>query len=207
VRATLVDAEALPSEQHGAMWLDRLKRDPELLYEEADAAARELNAILRAYRSAALDPHVREIRPDLATVTRVGYGAGTEVAYGRFEDALELPEERRKERRSKVLEPQERLAALLGRSETLSPARELVLRARLDADAGRPREAALQARIALEALLAELPGDDRSRGELEAMRAQIGEAANAALNDDPSNELQDAVKRTIELMNTVVRRR
>src|SRR5204863_5389110 len=31
VRATLVDAESLPSEDHGAAWLDRLRRKPEEL--------------------------------------------------------------------------------------------------------------------------------------------------------------------------------
>ena len=52
--------------------------------------------------------------------------------------------------------PEERFAALLGGRESPLAAEELVLRARADLDAGRPREAALQARVALEALLAEL---------------------------------------------------
>jgi hypothetical protein len=206
VRATLVDAEPLASEEHGAMWLDRLKRDTELLHAEAEAATLELNAILRAHRSAALDPYVREVSPEVATVVRVGYGLGTDVAYGRFEAALELPQERKRERRDDVLRPQERLAALLGRGQEVSPAGELVLRAQLDLDSGRPREAALQARIALEALLAELPGSDRSRGELEAARNDVGEAANAALKDDPAEQLQAAVTKAVELMTTALRR-
>src|SRR5919202_1454802 len=61
-------------------------------------------------------------------------------------------------RRAETLAPQERLAALLGGSDEVLVAEELVLRARTDIDEGRPREAALQARVALEALLAELPG-------------------------------------------------
>ena len=48
--------------------------------------------------------------------------------------------------------PDERFAALLGAREQPLVAEELVLRARMDLDAGRPREAALQARVALEAL-------------------------------------------------------
>jgi hypothetical protein len=206
VRATLVDAEPVASEEHGAMWLDRLRRDTQLLYVEAEAATRELNAILRAHRSAALDPYVREVSPEVATVVRVGYGPGTDVAYGRFEAAIELPQERKKERRDEVLRPQERLAALLGGGKEVSPAAELVLRARVDLDSGRPREAALQARIALEALLAELPAADRSRGELEAARKDVGEAANAALKEDPSEHLQKAVKSAVELMNAALRR-
>jgi hypothetical protein len=188
------------------MWLDRLKRDSEALHEEAEAAARELNAVVRAHRAAALDPYVREVSPELATLVRVGYGSGTDVAYGRYIDALELPEERGKASRRDALRPQERLAALLGGSATLSPAAELVMRARLDIDASRPREAALQARIALEAVLAELPGEHRLRGELESARGAVGEAANAALEGDPPQDLQAAVAEAVRLMDSALRR-
>ena len=206
VRATLVDAQPLPSEDHGAKWLDRLRRDPERLYEEAESAARELNAVVRAHRAAALDPYTREVWPDMATVVRVGYGAGEEVVYGRFTAALELPEERKKVSRRDTLKPQERLAALLGGQRAISVAADLVLRAQLDVEAGRPREAALQARIALEALLAELPGDDPARGELDAARPAVADAANAALEGDPSDELSSAVARTVRLMRAALAR-
>jgi hypothetical protein len=206
VRATLVDAEPLTSEDHGQAWLERLRRTPELVFEEAEAAAGELNAVLRAHRAAALDPYVREVSPEVATAVRVGYGAGEEVAYGRFAAAIELPQERGKTSRRDAIRPQERLAALLGGQQALSPAAELVLRARLDVDAGRPREAALQARIALEALLAELPGQDRSRAELEAARAAVGDAANTALEGDPPEELRESVAQTVRLMQAALRR-
>lgn len=206
VRATLVDAGPLASEDHGEAWLDRLRRKPEELYEEAETAAAELNAVLRAHRAAALDPYVREVSPDVATVVRVGYGAGEEVAYGRFTAAVELPQERKKTSRRDAIRPQERLAAVLGGQELLSPAAELVLRARLDVEAGRPREAALQARIALEALLAELPGDDRARAELEAVRGPLADAANAALSEDPPAELREAVEQAVRRMGAALRR-
>ena len=65
--------------------------------------------------------------------------------------------------------PDERFAALLGGREEPLLAEELVLRARADLNAGREREAALEARIALEALLAELgeraPVDQRERDQ------------------------------------------
>jgi hypothetical protein len=206
VRATLVNAEPLTSEDHGQAWLDRLRRKPELLYEEAEEAAAELNAVLRAHRAAALDPYVREVSADVATAVRVGYGAGEEVAYGRFTAALELPQERKKASRRDALRPQERLAAMLGGKEALSPAAELALRARLDLEAGRPREAALQARIALEALLAELPGDDPARGALEAARGGVADAANAALQEDPPAELRESVEQAVRLMRAALRR-
>ena len=206
VRATLVDAEPLTSEHHGEVWLDRLRRKPELTYEEAEAAARELNAVLRAHRTAALDPYVREVSPEIATSVRVGYGAGEEVAYGRFAAAIDLPQERKRTSRRDTILPQERLAALLGGRDELSPAAELVMRARLDLDAGRPREAALQARIALEALLAELPGNHPRRGELETARPGVADAANAALSGDPPGESRAAVEEAVRLMHAALRR-
>ena len=74
--------------------------------------------------------------------------------------------------------PEERFAALLGAREPPLVAEELVLRARADLDAGRPREAALQARVALEAL-----------GGLAALREAVGSAANAALAGDLDDRL------------------
>ena len=79
--------------------------------------------------------------------------------------------------------PLERLAAVLSGTEEVGVAEELVLRARLDLDADRPREAALQARIALEALLAEVPA---TRGELAARAATSVTRHNAALRGDVS---------------------
>ena len=78
-------------------------------------------------------------------------------------------------------------------------------RARADLDAHRPREAALQARIALEAVLAELPAD--TDPELAAARAEVGDAANAALTGDPPGHLQHAVAHAVERMERALRRR
>ena len=78
--------------------------------------------------------------------------------------------------------PDERFAALLGGREATLACEELVLRARADADAGRDREAALQARIALESLLSEMEKLPATRRQaLEEDRGPVGQAANAAL--------------------------
>jgi hypothetical protein len=77
-----------------------------------------------------------------------------------------------------------------------------VLRARADLDAGRPREAALQARIALEAALAELDASG-----LENHRPGVGEAANQALARDPEPELQSAVHDAVKSMEAALRKR
>ena len=76
--------------------------------------------------------------------------------------------------------------------------------ASLDLHAGRPREAALQARIALEAALAELGG---RAAELDGDRAAVADAANAALDGDPAPELQAAVAAAVEHMERALRRR
>jgi hypothetical protein len=78
----------------------------------------------------------------------------------------------------------------------------LVLRARADLDGGRPREAALQARVALEALLAELPGAD-----LADERGPVGEAANAALRGDLPGEVESALEAAVERMEAALKRR
>ena len=91
-----------------------------------------------------------------ALVARIGLGDGESVADGRFAEAWELPPPGARRTRRSMEAPEERFAALLGGHASPLAAEELVLRARADVDAGRMREAALQARVALEALLAEL---------------------------------------------------
>ena len=100
-------------------------------------------------------------------------------------------------------------AAILGRREDVLASEELVLRARADIDAGRPREAALQARIALEALLAELAGSPSATEltELEADREAVARAANDALDGDPAADLQETVAEAIRRMEAALRRR
>jgi hypothetical protein len=104
-----------------------------------------------------------------------------------------------------VIAPGERLAAILSGRDQLLACEELLLRARADLDAHRPREAALQARIALEAVLAELPAEIDP--ELAAARAEIGDAANAALQGDPPEHLQHAVAYAVARMERALRRR
>jgi hypothetical protein len=133
-----------------------------------------------------------------------GYGEGEQVAEGRYGRAIELPKLPPKPKRGEALAPQERLAALLSGRDTLRVGEELVLRARLDLETGRPREAALQARVALEALLGEL--DDRFGSPLRPLREAVGRAANAALDGDLSAEDTAAVADAVEQMTAAARR-
>ena len=103
-----------------------------------------------------MDPYVAEVRAGQALATRIGYGSGEQVAEGDWEAARELPAP--KPSRSMLLHPQQRLAALLSGRDVALACEELALRARLDLDQGRGREAALQLAAGLDAALAELEG-------------------------------------------------
>jgi hypothetical protein len=212
-RATLVRAAPFESRVRAEEWLARVRADGDASAEEVLGGCRELNAVLHAHRIAAADPHARDVGPAQALLARVGFGEGEQVADGRYAAALELSGGRAgvgPRRRAKALAPEERFAALLGGRERGWACEELVLRARSDLDAGRYREAALQARVALESLLAELeeaserPG---RRAELEADRRAIGEAANAALHGEPPPELEETVIACVARMEAALRSR
>jgi hypothetical protein len=203
-RATLIHADALGSAEEGERWLERLRADTAALDAEIDVAAHELNAVLRVHRAVTADPYVREVRRSTANAVRVGYGSGDLVADGRFAAAYELAEEaRRRGRPADTMAPLERLAAVLSGTADIGVAEELVLRARIDADAGRMREAALQARIGLEAILA---GGYEAATELSVHRGAVGEAANAALHGELDAELAEAVRAAVEDMRRALRR-
>jgi hypothetical protein len=203
-RATVVRAQPFDSSPEADAWL---AMDDDARTAEVERAVRELNFVLRAHRAAAADPYARDVRADHALVVRLGYGEGEQVADGRFERALELPKRPRSGGRGRgtALAPQERLAATLGGRDQLLAGEELMLRARLDLDAGRPREAALQARIALEALLAEL--DDRFAAPLRPLRDGVARAANEALAGELDGEQAAAVADAVAQMQTAARRR
>ncbi len=201
-RATVVRAEAFGSAEAAAAWLDSLREDDEALDAELSAALRVLNRALRAHRAARADPYVAELSAERALVVRAGYGSGETVAEGRFAEALELPRPGAARVKRSMEWPEERFAALLGAREHALVAEELVLRARADLNAGRPREAALQARVALEALIAGL-GD---AGELAGHRGAVGNAANAALAGDLDEAGVEALGEAVRAMEAALRR-
>jgi len=200
-RATIVRAKPFESAEEADAWLDATASES---VDAVATATRELNFVLRSHRAAAGDPYARDVRAEHALVVRLGYGEGEQVADGRFGRAVELPKEPRKRKRGEALAPQERLAAVLGGRDSLLVGEELLLRARLDLDAGRSREAALQARIALEALLGEL--DDKFAAPLRPLREQVAKAANAALDGDLSADDAAAVEDAVSQMTAAARR-
>jgi hypothetical protein len=216
-RITAVRAEE-PFEDAGEAdaWLEEA-----LASEEAtDATVAEgialLNRAIHAHTVASADPLGTELRADRAATVRIGHGSGKEVASGRYSRAREvdvqsgLPQRRR---RDEELRPQERVAAILGDRERFDACETLLLRARTDLDAGRLREAALQLRVALEAMLVELDGDlsdpdhERDMGELQARRSQAGDAANAALRGELPLDDERNVTELTEIAERILRRR
>lgn len=176
-----------------------------------------INRALHAQTVASADPLGTELSAAGAVVARIGHGSGKEVAEGRFTEARALdprtaPGSRRRGR-DEELRPQERLAAILGGRERADACETLLLRARADLDAGRYREAALQLRIALEAMLIELdgaladPGHEEDMTQLGARRKEAGETANAALRGELDLEQGRQIEELTEICERVLRRR
>lgn len=210
-RATVIDvAQPMTDAAGGQAWL-RDAGEPEL-----EAALQILNRALHAFRMVTADPYLQPIGRPQALVARIGYGAGEQVADGRWTAARELALTGRSQtrpRRSRVLAPQARLAAVLGARERALVCEELVLRAHLDVDQGRWREAALQLLVALDAAVAELSADDRAPqlgerlGELRGQREAAAGAAQAALSGDLTHTEQRTVEFTIERLEAALRAR
>jgi hypothetical protein len=211
-RATVVlAAHPLADDAAGEEWLAARRGAEEGQAEVADAIA-VLNRAIEAHRLAAADPHVREVAAGQALVARVGYGRGEQVAEGRWTAALTVPAPGGRQRRSAALRPQERVAALLAGRDRALACEELLLRVRADLDRGRPREAALGLRVALEAALAELAdtpvADMPARvAELRDRREAVADAANAAVRGELSEGQRAAVDATADRLAAALRAR
>ena len=184
-RATVIDAAPLGGLEAADAWLEGATGEG---FETVTGdALMLLNRAVAGQRVAAADPWLPDADPTRALVCRVGYGTGDQVAEGDWESARQLTPPQPRGSRSLVLSPQERLASLLSGRDAALACEELTLRARGDLDHGRPREAALQLAIALDAGLAELEvwreqGDMSERlEELDGWREAVAAAARAAL--------------------------
>jgi hypothetical protein len=176
-----------------------------------------LNDALHAQAVAAADPGASHLTAGRAVAVRVGYGSGEETAEGAFSKAREVDAGdgagSRRRRRQEELRPQERVAAVLRGRERIAACEPLLLRARADLDAGRRREAALQLRVGIEALLVELSDavdDDGHSGDIEALeerRPGIDAAAERALKSDLGPEAETTIREALEIAERILRRR
>lgn len=217
-RATSVRAfEPFDNEEDAGHWLANAVASKESIDRLVADGISVLNRALHAHAVASGDPNVQILTPHLAFVVRLGYGSGDEVAAGEYAVAREVDAKAgassRRRQRAEELRPQERLAAVLGGREQLDASETLLLRARADLDAGRNREAALQLRVGLEALLAELPGTVSDPGHEEDMatltsrRHEAGELANAALATDLDSTQLKTLRELLATSERVLRRR
>lgn len=205
------------AEEDAARWLEEACEADDTVEVLVDEALELLNRALHAQALASANSSSRtELSPEGAERILIGFGSGEETAAGRFREARQVdvaPRSSRRRRREEDLRPQERVAAILGGRESADACETLLLRARADLDAGRDREAALQLRVGLEALLVELkgaladPGHEEDMATLQARREEIGEAANAALRDELSNQQRAKVEELLGLGERVLRRR
>ena len=210
-RLTVILAE--PSEPDAAASeLQRTAGDAEAAEARVTAGLRAVNAVLRTHRVATRDPYGHEIGREAVLIARIGYGTGDGLAEGRWEEAVEVSQPQRRQRRAQALRPQERLAAVLAGREPIDVCETLLLRARADLDQGRTREAALQLRAGLEALLAELPGragadQAEDLAALEQRLAGTVDAAGEALAGELDAERTNEIAETLAICERVLRRR
>ena len=226
-RLTVIRPGGFDGREEAEGWLREATGDSEAADDLVAEAIVIVNRALHAYRVATQDPDTGGVSAAYALATRVGYGTGDELADGRWSEAFEVPDAPGPRARAEALRPQERMAAELSRREPAQACETLLLRARSDLDARRLREAALQLRVGLEALLAELgsdssatpdeparglPADQAARQEedlevLAGRRRITGEAANEALTGEVSRERAVEVGETLGICERVLRRR
>jgi hypothetical protein len=217
-RATAIRAFApFPSEAEARRWLEEATEAEDTVDVLVEEGIALLNRALHVQAVAGADPHPQAVTPERAVAVRLGFASGEEAAEGEFTEARDVDVwasgASRRRRRQEDLRPQERVAGVLGGRESLDACETLLLRARADLHAGREREAALQLRIGLEALLAELSGALRDPGHEEDMatlgerRHEAGDAANLALKGDLPAAATESVAELLEICERVLRRR
>ncbi len=217
-RATAIRAFApFETETDAGRWLDAATEAEDTADVLVGEAIDLLNRALHVHAIAGADPHGHELTPERAVAVRIGFGSGEETASGRFSAAREVDVwasgASKRRRRQEDLRPQERVAAVLGGKERLDACETLLLRARADLNAGREREAALQLRVGLEALLVELHNELSDSGHSEDMatlqerKHEVGEAANSALGGDLTSAERHNVEDLLAVSERVLRRR
>jgi hypothetical protein len=204
-RVTVIaTAEPFADAAAAARWLATAGED------ELEAHLQVLERVLHAFRVVTADPYNEPLTRARLLVARVGFGEGEQVANGHWSEARELFPPTGSRRRSRIVEPQARLAGVLGRHVPLLVSEELTLRARRDLDAGRTRAAALQLRIAVDAALAELATDGRLATRLTQLHevgpALVG-AADAALTRTLNETERETVSTALARLEAALRAR
>ena len=203
-RVSVVRPEPFGSREEAAGWLAELRGDEDAVAAELAAAQQVLNRALAARRAAAADPYAPDVSAARALVARIGYGSGQALTEGRHAEAWELPRGGDRRARRSMAAARRALRGPAGRSRASAAGRGArAARPRRPGRRPDPRRPPCEARVALEALLAELP-DAAALGE---HRAAIGEAANAALNGELAPTELATLDAAVTAMETALRRR
>ncbi|MBS1679477.1 MAG: hypothetical protein JST08_19050 [Actinobacteria bacterium] len=217
-RATAIRAfDPFDGAAQAAAWLAEAIAAEEAIDAVIAAGVALVNEALHAQAVALADPRPTTITAERAIAVRLGYGSGEQTAEGTYSEAREVdvraPGSSLRRRRQEEVRPQERVAGLLRGRERADACEVLLLRARADLDAGRRREAALQLRVGVEALLVELPealedaGHSADITALEERRDVIEAAAERALRGDLPPEDEPGIREALSIAERVLRRR
>jgi len=216
-RVTAIRAfEPFEREEEAAAWLTAATAEEAGIDAVVDVGIALVNEALHARAIAAADPRTHGVVPERAVAVRIGWGSGEATAAGAYSEAREVDVTvgaSRRRQRTEDMRPQERVAALLRGRESAALCELLLLRARSDLDAGRSREAALQLRVGVDALLSELAGafdDDGHREDvdsLEGRRQAVETAAERALVGALAPEAEAAVSESLVIAERVLRGR
>lgn len=217
-RVTAIRAfEPFEDPGEAARWLDEACEAEDTIEVLVTEGLALLNQALHAQAVATANPNSQvELDAGRAERVMIGFGSGEELADSHFTTARGVDTETRasrRRRREEELRPQERVAAALRGREGLDACETLLLRARADLNANRNREAALQLRVGLEALLVELkdalrdPDHEKDMGTLQERRTEVGDAANAALRGNLTPEQRTQIEEILQLSERILRRR
>lgn len=160
-RVTLIKSKPFEREGAAADWLAEVAASEEVSAGLAEETARTLNRAIQAHRISAPDPYAADLHHGAAAMIRFGYGTGEEVAEGRWSEAVEMTEARRRSMlaaRRADIGPQERVAAVLGGREPPLPHEELLAAARRALAEQREAEAATLLEAAARSHLRSHPG-------------------------------------------------
>jgi hypothetical protein len=208
-RVTVIRGQPLGDVETAREWLAGCEQ-PDVADGEVAKALGILNKAIHAHRLAAADPYAGDVSLARARRIRLGYGVGNDVVDGRWRDAYSVPPQVTRRSRRRMLAPEEPLALMLGGRRPTYPSEELLLRARLDLDQGRNREAALQARAAHASLEAELSGQEGAERAGKTIKDQgepLGRIATAALAGELADEQVGRLEEIVLAMERVARRR
>jgi hypothetical protein len=203
--ATLIGAtNAFAGPSDAVRFLDGCRGDEEEQAALVAQCVEVINLAVRAYRAAARDPYAAEIDATDAREIRIGYGEAEDLARGGWTEAFQPPPPREpKLSRAERLAPTEVVAQVVSGKLPLLVSEDLALRTMLDLEHGRPRVAALQLKVCLDMIVAELtdagesflPPRDDLEGRMEAAERLCQLALDDRLDDDAIGELGEILDR------------